>query len=115
MRKLNLRDYQYTKKVATPENEIIEATLPYMVKDSILEIMFGAALQLRGAELVKQNVLAIKIEQVQQPEDDDAEYVVMLEDAEYDRIVDAADAYPAKSRADVEMIDRILNQTPKIE
>ncbi len=107
MRKLDLRDYQSTRKIRGGDGEMVEITVPYKVKDSVLNIMFLPRLELRGAELVKQNVLAIKIEQ----SGDD----VMLEEAEYDRIVVAANAYPGQSRSDVELIDRILNQTPEIE
>ena len=103
MRKLNLRNYQYTQKVQNPVKGIEEITLPYLVKDSILNIMFLPELRLQGAALVKQNVLAIKIEQ--------SEEEVMLEEEEYERVKAAAEKYVAQSRADVELIDRILNKT----
>lgn len=106
MRKLDLRSYEVTQKVRGGNGEIIELTAPYNVKDSVLNIMFLPSLGLKGAELVRQNVLAIKIEQ--------AEEDVMLEESEYDRVKAAAEDYPAQSRADVEFIDRILNQTPEI-
>lgn len=106
MRKLNLKNYQYTEKVRNPVNgKVQEFTLPFNVKDSILNIMFLPELALRGAALVKQNVLAIKIEQ------SDGE--ILLEEEEYQRVLAAANAYPGQSRADVELIDRILNQTPE--
>ena len=107
MRKLDLRNYQYTQKVQNPVKGIEEITLPYMVKDSILNIMFLPSLGLQGAALVKQNVLAIKIEQSKDE--------VMLEEEEYQRVRAAAEKYVAQSRADVELIDRILNQTPEIK
>ncbi|KKL28537.1 hypothetical protein LCGC14_2374170, partial [marine sediment metagenome] len=95
MRKLNLRDYEVTEKVQNPVTGKAEQfTLPYKVKDSILNIMFLPALELRGAELVRQNVLAIKIEQ--------SEDEVLLEDEEYKRVKAAANIYPGQSRADVE-------------
>jgi len=103
MRKLDLSDYQFTTKVQNPVGGVEEFTLPYKVKDSILNIMFLPDLRLQGAELVRQNVLAIKIEQ------SDGE--VMLEEEEYQRIKKAAEAYKSQSRADVGLIDRILNKT----
>ena len=107
MRKLDLRNYQYTQRVGNPINGRVEdVTLPYLVKDSILNIMFLPVLQLKGAELVKQNVLAMKIEQ--------AKDEILLEESEYERIKRAVEAYPAQSRADVQLVDRILNQTPEI-
>ena len=107
MRKLDLRDYQYTQKVQNPVKGIEEVTLPYLVKDSILNIMFLPDLRLQGAALVRQNILAIKIEQSGDE--------VILEEEEYQRIKEAAEAYKAQSRADVELIDRILNKTLEIK
>lgn len=106
MRKLDLRNYQYTEKVQNPIKGIEEITLPYMVKDSILNIMFLPSLGLQGAALVRQNVLAIKIEQ--------SEDEVLLEEEEYQRVKKAAESYVAQSRADVQLIDRILNQTLEV-
>jgi len=106
MRKLNLENYQVTEKVRNPvTGRAEEFTLSYNVKDSILNILFLPTLQLVGATLVKQNVLAIKIEQ--------SEGEVLLEEEEYQRVVAAANAYPAQGRSDVGLIDRILNQTPE--
>jgi len=106
MRKLDLRNYQWTQKVRGGDGEIIEVTAPYNVKDSVLNIMFLPALKLQGAALVRQNVLAMKIEQCEEE--------VLLEEEEYGRVKAAAEAYPAQSRADVELIDRILNKTPEV-
>lgn len=107
MRKLDLRDYQYTAKVQNPMKGIEEITLPYLVKDSILNILFLPGLGLQGAALVRQNMLAIKIEQ--------AADEVMLEEDEFQKVKTAAESYKAQGRADVELIDRILNQTPEIK
>ena len=101
-----MRDYQWTAKVQNPLKGIEEVTLPYKVKDSILNLMFLPDLRLQGAELVRQNVLAIKIEQCKDE--------VLLEEEEYQRVKKAAEAYKAQSRADVQLIDRILNQTLEI-
>jgi hypothetical protein len=106
MRKLDLRDYQVTQKVRGGDGEPIEITASYNVKDSVLNIMFLPDLRLQGAELVRQNVLAIKIEQSGDE--------VMLEEEEYQRVKKAAENYKAQGRADVELIDRILNKTPEI-
>lgn len=107
MRKLNLRNYDVTQKVRGGDGEVIEVTAPYNVKDSIINIMFLPMLALKGAELVRQNVVAMKIDQCTDE--------VVLEEAEYDRVKAAVEAYPAQSRADVEFVDRILNHTPEIE
>ena len=108
MRKLNLRNYQVTEKIRNPVlGEVREFSLPYNVKDSILNILFLPSLKLAGAALVKQNVLAIKIERSGDK--------VLLEEEEYQRVLAAANAYTAQGRSDVELIDRILNQTPEIK
>lgn len=107
MRELDLTNYQYTHKVQNPVRGVEEITLPYLVKESILNIMFLPDLRLQGAELVRQNILAMKIEQ--------AGDSIMLEEEEYERVRKAAEAYKAQSRADVELIDRILNKTPEIK
>ena len=107
MRELNLTNYQYTQKVQNPVKGVEEITLPYLVKESILNIMFLPDLRLQGAELVRQNILAMKIEQ--------AKDSIMLEEEEYERVRKAAEAYKAQSRADVELIDRILNKTPELK
>ena len=105
MRKLDLRSYEVTQKVRGGDGEIIEITAPYNVKDSVINILFLPTLKLMGAALVRQNILAMKIEQ--------AEDEVMLEEEEYGRVKAAVEAYPSQGRADVEFVDRILNQTPE--
>lgn len=102
MRKLNLRDY--TVKVNVPDNmnpgQEIEAELPYRFKDSVLNLMFTRELQLSGAELVKQNVLAMKLEQCKDGE-------ILLEEDEYQRIKRAVDVFKGFNRNDVELVTRI--------
>jgi len=100
MRKLNLADYQVTGKAKSAEGKIIDVTGPYKVKDSILNLMFSRDLQLSGAELVKQNVLATKIETCK----DD---FILLEDEEYERIKRAFDTFKGFGRNDVELVTRI--------
>ena len=108
MRKLNLENYQFTEKARNPvTGGVKEYELPFNVKDSILNILFLPSLKLAGAALVKQNVLAIKIEQ--------SEDTVLLSEEEYQKVLMAANIYTAQGRSDVELIDRILNQTPEVE
>lgn len=107
MRKLDLTNYQWTHKIQNPIKGAEEITLPYLVKESILNILFLPDLRLQGAALVKQNVLAMKIE----ASGDNVE----LEEEEYERVKKAAETYNAQSRADVQLIDRILNKTPEIK
>jgi len=102
MRKLNLKDYTVKMKVPdnkNPGKEII-AEYPYHFKDSVLNLMFIRDLQLSGAELVKQNVLAIKIETCKDDE-------ILLEEDEYQRIKRAVDVFKGFNRNDVELVTRI--------
>jgi len=109
MHKLNLKDY--TVKVDVPDQmnpgELIKAELPYQVKTSILNLMFIPDLQLNGAELVKQNVLAMKLEQCKEDE-------ILLEDEEYNRIKRAIDVFKGFGRNDVELVTRI-NEAEVVE
>ena len=108
MRKLNLKSYEYSQTVRNPiTGQSNEMKLNYSVKDSVLNILFLPALRLMGAALVKQNVLAIKIETCEKDE-------IELNEDEWKLILAAVNAYPAQGRMDVEFIDRILNQTPEV-
>jgi len=109
MRKLNLKNY--TVKVDTQDKmnpgQLIKAELPYQVKTSLLNLMFIPDLQLNGAELVKQNVLAMKLEQCKEDE-------ILLEDEEYNRIKRAIDTFKGFGRNDVELVTRI-NEAEVVE
>lgn len=108
MRKLNLSDY--TIKIKAPDRmnpgQEIDAEFPYRVKDSILNLMFIKELQLSGAELVKQNVLAMKIEGCKNE--------VLLEEDEYQRVKKAIDTFKGFTRYDVELVTRI-NEAEVVE
>ncbi len=109
MRKLNLKNYMVKMKYPDQMNpgQMIDAELPYGVKDSILNLMFIPDLQLSGAELVKQNVLAMKLEQCKEDE-------ILLEDDEYNRIKRAIDTFKGFGRNDVELVERI-NEAEVVE
>ena len=109
MRKLNLKSYTITMKVPdrmNPGQEIV-TEFPYRVKDSILNLMFIRELQLSGAELVKQNVLAMKLETCKDNE-------ILLEDEEYNRIKKAIDTFKGFDRNAVELVNRI-NEAEVVE
>jgi len=104
MRKLNLKDYTVTGKVRGGDGQPVDITIPYHVKDSILNLLFQRELQLSGAELVKQNVLAMKLENCK----DDA---ILLEEDEYQRIKKALDTFKGFNRNDVELVARVTGAT----
>jgi hypothetical protein len=107
MRKLDLTDYQVTGRVKGSDGNLVDIAAPYHVKDSILNLMFIRELQLSGAELVKQNVLAMKLENCKDDE-------VLLEDEEYNRIKKAIDTFRGFNRNDVELVRRI-NEAEVVE
>lgn len=109
MRKLNLEDYTVKVKVPDKMNpgQEIEAEFPYHFKDSVLNLLFIRELQLGGAELVKQNVLAVKLETCKDGE-------ILLEEDEYQRIKHAVDVFKGFNRNDVELVIRI-NEAEVVE
>ena len=109
MRKLNLKNYTVKLRIPDQMNpgQMIEGEYPYHTKDSILNLLFIPDLQLGGAELVKQNVLAMKLEQCKEDE-------ILLEDEEYNRIKRAMDTFKGFNRNDVELVTRI-NEAEVVE
>ncbi len=104
MRKLKIANYMVKVKAPDKMNpgKVIEGEWPYPVKDTILNLMFNKDLQLTGAELVKQNMLAVKLESCKEDE-------IILEDEEYNRIKRSFDVYKGFNRNDVELVTRINN------
>ena len=109
MRKLNIANYMVKIKVPDKINlgQMIEGEHPYHVKDSILNLLFIQDLQLTGAELVKQNVLAMKLESCKEDE-------ILLEDEEWGRIKRAVDTFKGFDRNAVELVIRI-NEAEVVE
>jgi len=109
MRKINMADYMVKVKVPDQMNpgKVIEGEYPYHVKDSILNLLFIQDLQLSGAELVKQNVLAVKLEQCKDDE-------IVLEDEEWVRMKRAIDTFKGFDRNAVELVTRI-NEAEVVE
>ena len=104
MRKIDLTDYDVKGKVPDQRNPMglpLDTVMPYHVVDSIVNVMFIRELQLQGAELLKQQMLAMKLEECKEDS-------ITLEDAEYERIKKAFDTYKGFTRPDVELVSRIL-------
>jgi len=101
----------YMVKFKTPDRlipgKLIESEFPYHVKDSILNLLFIQDLQLTGAELVKQNMLAMKLESCKEDE-------ILLEDEEWGRIKRAVDTFKGFDRNAVELVTRI-NEAEVVE
>ena len=109
MRKLNLANYMVKVKAPDQMNpgKTIEGEYPYHVMDSILNILFCPELQLAGAELLKQNVLAMKLESCKEDE-------ILLEEEEWKRLKRAFDTFKGFNRNAVELVRRI-NEVEEVE
>lgn len=81
-------------------------SIPYMVKDALIEIMFQPSLKLRAKPLLEQDVLAKKILK--------AKDEILLEEAEYGKILMAIERVEGLTRNEVELVERILG-CPEIE
>lgn len=103
MRRIDLTNY--TVRVRNPEGEYTE--LPYEMKDSMTEVLLARDLQLAGSELLVHNDIARKIK------DSEDDYV-LLEEAEYSKLVLAVNTVKGLGRPDVEFVRRIL-KAEKIE
>jgi len=104
MRRLKITNYTVKVKVPDQRNlgQEIEIELPYHFKTSVLNLMFLPELKLSGAELVRQNMLAMKLEACTNEE-------IELADEEYQRIKKAVDTFAGFTRQDVELVERINN------
>lgn len=96
MKKINLKDYEVEVRTPTGTNGV-----NYEVKTSIIGLLFQPELKLGGVELLKQNQLAEKILQHQEPE-------ILLEDAEYNKIKQAINLVKGFGKNDVELVRRVL-------
>lgn len=109
MRKLLLTNYPVKKMVPDKMNPYkeIEAQIPFFVKTSILNVMFSPELMLSNADLVRENILAEKIEQCQ----DD---FILLTDEELARLKKAFDAFRGFTRDALELVRRV-NEAEVVE
>ena len=104
MKRINLANYAVKTRIPNIDPDgppLLESTGEYAMKDSVLNLLFVPSLQLTGAELVKQNVLAAKIE-------DCKEESILLEDGEWERLNTAVNTHKGFGRNDVEFVRRIL-------
>ncbi len=100
MRRLDLTDYKVGRKANTRDGGLLPIEVPYHTKDSLLNLMFAREVGLSGAELVRQNILAVKIETCESPD-------ILITEEEWQRIKRAADAVRGLTRDEVELLRRI--------
>lgn len=105
MKTLDLRNYKAKSQVQTgnPLDPNKEIELPYHFKESLLTVLFAPELRLGSVELMRQNMLAMKIEACQ---DDTIE----LEDTEFERIQKSVNVFKGFRREDTEFVARIIGE-----
>jgi len=109
MRKLVLQNYEMgTVPEETIECPECKAKIPvggkpltYNVRDSIIEVMMSPELQLGAKELLERQKVAVKIMDCQEDE-------ILLENAEYGKILSAFGEITGFSRQDAELVRRVF-------
>lgn len=96
MRKIDLTPYE----VPVYERGKKVGTQPYQVRESLVNLAFVSSNNLKGRELLRREVLAAAIE--------DAGDSILLEDADWQKLVEAIDLIP-KGRNEVELVMRLLD------
>jgi hypothetical protein len=101
MREIDLTPYKVkvSRRLETGEIESVETD--YDLKASIAGILFLPDLKISGREAVKRDKLCEKIEE--------AENSILLEEADWKKIVEAIEALPQVGRNDVKFVERILD------
>ena len=104
MKKVDLTNYMVMVKAPNPDvpnGPPVDKEIPYFVKNSLIELLFIPKLQLSGAELVRANMLAVKLESC-------TEDSILLEDSEWERLQTAINTHTGYTRQDVKFVDRVL-------
>jgi len=95
MRKINVADYMVTVPIDGGNQEA-----PYPVKKSLVAVLFNLELKLGARELVTRDRIATKIEE--------AEGAVLLEEAEYQKLLSAFETVKGFGKAEVELVTRVF-------
>lgn len=103
MRRIDLSNYTVTLRKEDGES----TDLPYQMKDSTIEVLFARELQLSGRELLARDDLARKIR-------DCPDGSILLEEQEWNKLVQAVTTVTGLSQQDVQLVRRIL-EAPEVE
>jgi hypothetical protein len=100
MREINLASYKVKIK-ESKGGKLVDRTDTYNVKDSLISILFMPGNGVTARESFKRQVLADKIEA--------ADKTVMIEEADWMKLVEAAEKIENVGRNDIEFMHRILD------
>ena len=96
------------KKISLLPYKVLPAGEDYKVRQSLLNVMFSPHLHLSARTIIEQDKIACKIEA--------AGDVVILEDAEYERVKMAVETFDGYQRNDLEFVRRVLDaETVRVE
>jgi hypothetical protein len=96
MKKIDVRNYFVS--VTIDDGTTVE--VPYNVKESLVSCIFHPELKLGGRDIIERDVIAKKIES--------AEDYVLLEDAEYQKLLNAFETVHGFGKAEVELVRRVF-------
>lgn len=97
MKKIDVQDYFVN--VQGGDGTIVE--IPYNVKESLVGCLFHPELKLGGREIIERDVIAKKIES--------AEEYVLLENAEYQKLLHAFETVKGFGKSEVELVKRVFD------
>ncbi len=97
MKKIDVRNYF----VAVPTEDGSTIDIPYTVKESLVSCLFHPELKLGGRSVLERDVIAKKIESA-------VDYV-LLEDAEYQKLLHAFETVHGFGKAEVELVRRVFD------
>ena len=104
MKKIDVTNYMIESKLPdakNPTGELITVETAFRMKESLANLLFAPSLQLNGPELMRQQMLAMKLEVC-------TDGVFLVENAEHERLVSAVNTYKGFGRDHVEFVRRIL-------
>lgn len=97
MKKIDVRDYIVS--VPSPDGTVVD--IPYNVKESLVSCLFHPELKLGGREIIERDKIAKVIES-------GSEYV-LLEEAEYQKLLNAFETVRGFGKAEVELVRRVFD------
>lgn len=102
MRRIDLSDYDV--EIDIPDDKV--KTTPYLVKKSLVNMMYSQDIQLTARDLLDNDRVAQKIA--------GSNGVVLLEEEEYVRVKHALESLRGLSKQDVQLVKRVFD-APQVE